>query len=174
MHNWCRRSAVTLILALLCLGSTGCSLGTGTASSPTPSADDVIRTAEAMAEATRSAATATPSPSPIPPTPTASLATDTPVPSPTSTSPIVTADYNANVRSGPDESYPVIDVFLQGQTADVVATNNNLSSGPSGGTWYLLHRIGGGLDGWVFSGAVTLSGDLSTVPYQDVPTPENN
>jgi uncharacterized protein YgiM (DUF1202 family) len=172
MHDWCRTTAVSFILAGLCLGLVGC--GGATAASPTPSAEDVIRTAEAMAEATRSAATPTPSPAPIPPTPTAPLVTDTPVPSPTSSVPIVMADYNANVRSGPDESYSVIDVFLQGQTAEVVATNNNLSSGPSGGTWYLLRRIGGGLDGWVFFGAVTLSGDLSGVPYQDVPTPTGN
>jgi len=174
MHNRCRRWALALILAGALLASAGCSLGAGTPSTPTPSSDQVIRTAEAMAEATRGAATPTPLPSPIPPSPTVLQATGTPAASSTPTTPIVTADYNANVRSGPDESYPVIDVFLQGQTADVVARNNNLSSGTSGGTWWLLRRIGGGIDGWVFSGAVTLSGDPSGVPNQELPTPEGD
>ncbi len=174
MHKRCRRPAVYLLLAGAFLVSAGCSLSAGTASTPTPSAEQVIRTAQAMAEATRGAATPTLPPSPVPPSPTMPLATDTPASTSTPTSPIATADYNANVRSGPDESYPVIDVFLQGQTADVVGRNNNLSSGTSGGTWWLLRRIGGGLDGWVFSGAVTLSGDSSGVPNQELPTPEGD
>jgi len=142
----------------------GCSAGLG-GRTPTPSAEDVIRTAEAMAEATRQAATPTPSPAPV--TPTATL-TSTPAVSPTPepsatpavSGPVVTANYPVSVRVGPGETYEQLDLFLTGQMARVVGRFDDTPIG----TWYLVVRIDVGKDGWVWSGAVTLSGDPALIP----------
>lgn len=147
---------IGLVLALAaCSGARG-----GTA---TPSAEDVIRTAEAMAEQTRQAVPATPSPTPVTPTaasapatPTTSAATATPVVS----GPVATANYPVKVRSGPGEEYEEVDLFLTGQMAQVVGRYDDTPIG----TWYLLQRIDVGKDGWVWSGAVTLSGDPAAIP----------
>jgi len=127
----------------------------------------VIETASAKAQLTRQATLQTPPPTPITPSPTAPLVTDTPVPSetPTPSVPIVQADYNAYVRTGPDETFESIDFFLQGQTAEVVGRYTNEATG----TWWYIQRIDTGRDGWVWSGAVTLSGDENTIPFIDPP-----
>jgi uncharacterized protein YgiM (DUF1202 family) len=145
---------------------TGCRGASGT---PTLSSDDVLRTAQAIAGQTRSAPTitssavpetATPTISPVPPTPTASA---------TPNFAAVTATYNVSVRSGPGEEYPIVDLFLQGQTAQVIG---RFEDSPIG-TWYLVTRIGQGIGGWVWSGAADFSGDLATVPILEAPeTPE--
>jgi hypothetical protein len=133
--------------------------GTGT---PTPSAEDVIRTAEAMAEQTRQAATPTSRPAPAAPTATFTPTTPTIAVSPTPvvSGPVVTADYPVKVRSGPGEEYEEVDLFLTGQMARVVGRFDDTSIG----TWYLLQRIDVGKDGWVWSGAVTLAGDPALIP----------
>jgi hypothetical protein len=156
---------LSFILALSMIWLGGCSKEPPTPEEPTQSSEDVIRTAEAIAEQTRKAATSTPSPTPITPTPTVIPETDTPEPTPTPSKPVVRADYNANVRSGPDESYAVIDFFLQGQEADVIGQYQN----PRMGVWWYIKRIGEGLSGWVWGGAVTLSGDASNIPYLQPP-----
>lgn len=139
----------------------------------TPSADQVLQTAQAMAEATLAAET--PTATRVPPTATPDIPTQTPTPVLTATpsSPIVTADYNANVRRGPGESYEAIDIFLAGAQGNVVGRYDNSPIG----TWWFIERIGEGLNGWVWSGAVTLSGSAVGVPVlalppTSTPTPE--
>jgi hypothetical protein len=146
----------------------GCGLGRP-AATPTISSEDVLGTAQAYAEETRNAVTATPTATPVPPTPTVPLATDTPAPTSTPTFPVVTAKYSVAVRSGPDEVYPAIDLFLQGQTAQVIGRFDDTPIG----TWWSILRIGQGINGWVWSGAVDLSGDVSGVPVLEAPpTPD--
>ncbi|HMK08691.1 MAG TPA: SH3 domain-containing protein, partial [Anaerolineales bacterium] len=83
----------------------------------------------------------------------------------------VSAKYNVSVRSGPGEAYPIVDLFLQGQTAQVVGRIDATDIG----TWYLVHRIGQGIDGWVWSGATDGSGDLNLVPVLEAPpTPKSH
>jgi uncharacterized protein YraI len=78
---------------------------------------------------------------------------------------VAAANYPVAVRSGPGEQYEDIDLFLTGQMARVVGRYDDSPIG----TWYLLQRIDAGKDGWVWSGAVTLTGDAALVP---VITPE--
>jgi len=37
------------------------------------------------------------------------------------------------------------------------------------GTWWYIKRIGQGLNGWVWGGAVTFSGDATGIPYLEAP-----
>jgi hypothetical protein len=148
-------SLITLAIALgACSGDRG-----GT---PTPSAEDVIRTAEAMAEQTRQAATPTPSPTPLTPSATFTLVAPTvaATATPAVTGPVATANYPVKVRSGPGEEYEEVDLFLTGQMGRVVGRYDDTPIG----TWYLLQRIDVGKDGWVWSGAVTLVGDPAAIP----------
>jgi hypothetical protein len=153
---------ITLAVALgACSGSRG-----GT---PTPSAEEVIRTAEAMAAQTREAATPIPSLTPVAPvTPTATIVPATSTSDVTATpavsGPVATANYPVTVRSGPGEEYEDIDLFLTGQMARVVGRYDDTPIG----TWYLLQRIDVGKDGWVWSGAVTLTGDPTLIPVLDL------
>jgi uncharacterized protein YgiM (DUF1202 family) len=142
-----------------------CSSGSQTTEEPTRSSEDVLRTAEAIAEETRQAATPTFSPTPITPSPTVIEDTATPQSTATPAEPIVRANYNANVRSGPDEAYQVIDFFLDGEEANVIGQYAH----PTMGVWWYVKRIGQGLNGWVWGGAVTVSGDTSAVPYLEAP-----
>jgi hypothetical protein len=143
----------------------------GTAPSETNdhrSSQEVLETAQARAEATRAATFQTPPPTPITPSPTAPLVTDTPVPSitPTPSQPIAVADYNAYVRSGPDETYENVDFLLQGQRGIILGMYENESSG----TWWFIDRIEEGKDGWIWSGAVTVSGNVIGVPVLEAPS----
>ena len=156
-----RAAAALMPLAVLLAG---CGLGRP-ASTPTISSEDVLRTAQAYAELTRQAVTPTPTPTPVPPTPTVPLATATPSPTATSTFPVVTAKYNVAVRSGPGEAYAAIDLFLQGQTGQVIGRFDDTPIG----TWWSMIRIGQGLNGWVWSGAVDLTGDASGIPVLEAP-----
>lgn len=153
-----------LVLGLVTLLASGCGLGRAPAT-PTISSDDVLRTAQAYAEETRRAVTATPSVTPIPPTSTVPTATVTPSPTSTPNYPVLTAKYNVAVRSGPSEDYPVIDLFLQGQTAQVAGRFDDT---PIGTWWYIL-RIGQGINGWVWGGATDLFGSVAGVPVLEAP-----
>ncbi len=153
---WAMAAALTL---------SGCTRLGGPAATPTLSSENVMRTAETIAQQTRDAATPTPSEVPTTPTPTAPLVSDTPIPTATSASPIVTCNYNVAVRSGPGVQYDQVDLFLQGQTADVIG---KFGTSPNE-TWYSIHRIGAGKDGWVWSGAVTFGGNSGRVP--ELPAP---
>ena len=163
MRSWkllCLVIVTSLVIA-------NCSSEQDPSKQTTRSSEDVLRTAEAIAEKTRQASTNTPVPVPTEstPSPTVVEVTATPLPTETPASPIVRPNYNANVRSGPDEIYPVIDFFLEGQEADVIGINIH----PALGTWWYIKRIGPGLNGWVWGGAVTLFGDASNVPYFEAP-----
>jgi hypothetical protein len=163
MHS-CKLLCSIFILALLIAS---CSSAQDASEQPTRSSEDVLRTAEAIAEMTRHSSTNTPEPIPTQVTPSPTVLELSPTPNPTETpiSPIVRANYNANVRSGPDEIYPVVDFFLEGQEADVIGLNIH----PTMGTWWYIKRIGQGLNGWVWGGAVTLSGDATGIPYFEAP-----
>jgi hypothetical protein len=152
--------ALTLGMGVLAGLAAGCTVaGQGT---PTPPAEDVIRTAEAMAEQTRQAASPTPSPTLV--TPTATFTPVTPTvavtPTPAVSGPVVTADYPVTVRVGPGETYVQVDLMLTGQMARVVGRYDDTPIG----TWYLLQRVEVGKDGWVWSGAVTIVGDPALIP----------
>jgi len=133
----------------------------------------VIATAEAIAEATRSAVTPTSTLPPFTATPEPPTATPTLAATETPDIPIATALFNAYVRSGPDDAHPYVDFILQGQTAEIIGQYNNFTSETSAGIWWQIRRIGGGLDGWVYNGAVSVAGNANFVPEIDlVPTPD--
>jgi len=82
----------------------------------------------------------------------------------------VTAAQTANVRSGPGTVYDWVDFLYQGVEAQIVGRYESESDG----TWWLIHRLGQGLDGWVWGGVTTVSGDVSGIPYlipPPTPTP---
>lgn len=151
--------AVLLVLSLSACASTE--------GDPTEQGAIVIETAVAKAEQTRQATMQTPPPTPVTPSPTVPRVTATPIPTetPTPSSPIARAEYNAYVRSGPDESFENIDFFLEGQTAEIAGRYTNEETG----TWWFIQRIDTGKDGWVWSGAVSVSGDENSIPFLDPP-----
>ena len=155
---------VSLPIALTFLVG-ACGAGKGTSS--TQSSDAVLATAYAKAELTKQATFQTPPPTPVTPSPIPPLESPTPTVTltPTPSEPVVTANYNAYVRSGPDESYGSIDFFLEGQRAFIVGRNENGTNG----TWWYIQRVDEGKDGWVWSGAVTLAGDASGVAILEGP-----
>jgi len=166
------RAIQRIARALLLAGGLAACRGPAAPASSTPSPEQVIATAEAIAELTRSAVTPTATLPPFTATPEPPTATSTLAATSTPDFPIVTALFNAYVRSGPDDANPNVDFILLGQTGEILGQYNNFTSETSAGVWYLIRRIGGGLDGWVYGGAVSVSGDLSTVPPIDlVPTP---
>ena len=111
----------------------------------------------------------TPTAPPETSTPTVPPATATHTVSSTPNFAAAVAKYNVSVRSGPGEDYPILDLFLQGQSAQIIG---RYEESPIG-TWYLVSRIGQGINGWVWSGATDLSGDLAGVPILKAPpTPE--
>lgn len=165
-----RRRLLASLLAALPLLLTSCNIGAPPEQDipPTLSSEDVMRTAEAIAQATRQAATATPTAPPATPTPTEIPATQTPTQTATPSSAIVIADYNANVRSGPAEAFEQIDFLLEGDAANAAGRFIHDESG----VWYYITRQGQGLPGWIWSGAVTLSGNPDSIPFlESPPTP---
>ncbi len=158
------KQPVFALFLLLAAMAAGCS-SRATPAAPTLTSDQVIHTAEAIAQLTSQAITLTPSPVPASPTATPTLATSTPAPTASSTSPTATAKYTVAVRTGPGEVYEQLDLFVQGQAADVYGQYTGSPIGP----WYFIHRIGAGKDGWVWSGAVDFSGNPAQVPPMDAP-----
>jgi uncharacterized protein YgiM (DUF1202 family) len=152
-----------LLLGLLA----GCNFPGSEQITPTASGDQVVQTAQAIAQATLAAPTLTPTQ--VPPTPSPAPPTNTPPPAATLTpaSPVVTANYNANIRRGPGEDYEVLDFLLGGAQADVFGRYDNSPIG----TWWYVRPIGSGITGWVWSGAMALSGSDFGVPVlTPVPT----
>ena len=159
-----RLTYFSLLLALtLLVGACGANRD----NSATRSSEDVMATAYAEAELTKQATFQTPPPTPVTPSPTAPLVSPTPTltVTPTPSQPVVTANYNAYVRTGPDESYEAIDFFVEGQRAFVIGRFENETNG----TWWSVQRIDEGLDGWVWSGAVTITGDASNILLLEAP-----
>jgi hypothetical protein len=161
----CKRTATASVAVLALVGLAGCRALRGEPPTPTLSSDDVLQTAEAIAEQTRQATTPTATRTPVPPSPTVPLETPTSAFTPTPSTAAVTANYNANVRTGPGEGYPVIDFLLQGEAADVVGRFDN----PQTGRWWSIRRRGRGLDRWIWGGAVTFSGAEAAVPFLPAP-----
>jgi uncharacterized protein YgiM (DUF1202 family) len=131
----------------------------------TLSSDQVLQTAQAIADATRAAQVPTNTHTLPPPTFTVQVDTATPANTPTPSSTYVVANYNSNVRSGPGEEYPIIDLFYAGDEADVEGRYDETELG----TWWFIRRRGQGIDGWVWSGAVTLYGDEAGIPILEKP-----
>jgi uncharacterized protein YgiM (DUF1202 family) len=75
------------------------------------------------------------------------------------------ADYNANVRSGPDEDFAIVDFLLLGDQANAVGRYLSEETG----TWYYLIRLNEGINGWIWGGAVTILGDEDLIPFLDPP-----
>jgi uncharacterized protein YgiM (DUF1202 family) len=143
---------------ILVFALTACNLSSQEASTPTPSSEQVLVTARAIS----------PTPTLAPPTDTPGPPTETFTPEPTGTPSITTAvaDYNANIRSGPGEEYEVIDFILAGEAGEIVGRYDDTPIG----TWWLIQRFGeAGRDGWVWGGAVTLSGNEASVPVLEPP-----
>jgi uncharacterized protein YraI len=90
--------------------------------------------------------------------------TDTPTPTttftPTTDEPQVTADQNVNCRKGPSSAYNEAGALLQGQTAPITGRNQD-------STWYQVDLEG--IKCWVWSGAVTVTGDASEKPVVAAP-----
>ena len=162
MQAGIRTVALILLTGILICG---CNPSQDSLMTPTRSGESIISTARAYAELTRQATMQTPPPVTISPSPTVIPETSTPEPTETPSIPIVTADYNAYVRSGPDEIYPNIDFLFAGQTAEVIGRFENSTTG----TWWYIRRIGEGKDGWIWSGAVTLSGNAFGVLVLEAP-----
>ncbi len=151
------------LVALLVLSLASCRSGAG--ETPTLTSEDVLETARAIAEQTRSAVTPTPSQVPETSTPTIPLPTGTPTASATPNVPTAVASYNVSVRSGPGEAYPIVDLFLEGQAGQILGRYDQSPIG----TWWLILRVGQGINGWVWSGATTVSGETAAVPVLDAP-----
>lgn len=156
------RHLARLTIAALLL--TGCTFGAGADQTPTPSGEQVLQTAEAAARQTREAFSPTPTRILQTATPTAPLVTGTATLTSTPSTAVATADVTANVRTGPGSMYDWVDFLYQGESAEVVGRYESDES-VAGGTWWMIHRTGQGLDGWVWGGVVTVSGDTSGIPY---------
>jgi uncharacterized protein YraI len=118
-------------------------------SEPTEEAAEPMQEAQDVVEAPTATEEAQPAASPVPPT--SSVPTVSP------------AGQGVNVRTGPSQLFATFPGGLgAGQSAEVVATNLDR-------TWYKI-RYGSGF-GWVFSGVVTLSGDISSLPAEAGPPP---
>jgi hypothetical protein len=99
--------------------------------------------------------------------------TITPGPSPTVCNPSITANSNANVRSGPGTGYGSVDNLATGATATVTGKNNDSS-------WWQTNRPAGGT-GWVSASistancipdslAIVAAPPLSSSPATSAPT----
>lgn len=155
------RTSVLAVAAAVVLA--GCRADTS--GTPTVDAESVIGTAQAVAQLTRAAVSPTALPTQVTASPTTQSATPTITSTPAPAGPTATAAYNANVRSGPGVEFERIDDFYQGQTATLTGRRVN----SLGELWWYIHRTGGGWDGWVWDGAVVVTGDVSGVPYLELP-----
>ncbi|GMR09925.1 MAG: hypothetical protein BMS9Abin28_0746 [Anaerolineae bacterium] len=154
-----------LVGVLFLFTLSACSFSSQDAVTPTPSSEQVLQTAQAIAQATIDSVTPTPTLAPPTDTPGPPTETFTPEPTGTPSTPVVTADYNANVRAGPGEEYEGLDFFLAGEQANVAGRYDDTPIG----TWWFIRRIGDGRDGWVWSGAATLSGSEAGIPVLEPP-----
>jgi hypothetical protein len=162
-----RRTSL-LVAALLCGVLAGCNLAGNAVEGPNRSAEEVLASAQAAAELTRQATYQTPPPTAAPPTGTAPPGTPTPTATNTPAPPEVnlSAKYNVYIRSGPGEEFGHVGFFLKSQEGIAVARFEHLISG----TWWLIRiPAAGGLEGWVWDGAVDLLGDGSGVPVVENP-----
>jgi len=158
------------LVSIILLGGIlwGCSAGEDSTAVSTQSSEGVISTAKAYAEMTLQVTEQTSAPTSLTLSPTAPIETPTSIPTSTPESPIATANQDANVRSGPSEEYPVIDLLFAGVSAEIDGRYENVLYDPS--TWWRIHRIGEGKDGWVWTGVLSVSGNIDEVPIR-IPPP---
>ena len=143
-----------------------CNFSSQEADTPSPSSEQVLQTAQAIAQATLDAVTPTQTMAPPTDTPGPPTETLTPEPTDTPSIPTAVADYNANIRSGPGEEYEVIDFILSEEAGEIIGRYDDTPIG----TWWFIRRFGeAGRDGWVWGGAVTLSGNETGVPVLEPP-----
>ncbi|HEX2995590.1 MAG TPA: SH3 domain-containing protein [Anaerolineales bacterium] len=142
------------ILALLSL-VTACNLQVGPTTQPADA--DAIGTAvelTTIAKFTEMAGSVTAMPTPLPTlavTPVATLTPESVVPVSGSCSPTVTANVNANVRSGPGTAYDAIGSLMQGQAETIVGRNDAYT------WWYIDYPGVSGGHGWIAASVVTSS-----------------
>ena len=158
------------LISIILLGCLlwGCGAGEDATLISTQSSDGVISTAKAYAVMTLQVTEQNPSPMPSTISPTVPIETPTSIPTSTPEIPIVTASQDANVRTGPSEEYPVIDLLFAGVAAEIDGRYENVLYDPS--TWWRIHRIGEGKDGWVWAGVLSVSGNIDEVPIR-IPPP---
>ncbi len=89
-------------------------------------------------------------------------ATNAPAPSGPQITPISAA---VNCRSGPDVSYPAVDVINPGQIAQIAGKNSD------GSWWYVQDPNNPSTYCWVSAGVVTASGNLSGIGVVAAPPP---
>jgi SH3-like domain-containing protein len=152
------------LVSIILLGGIlwGCSAGEDSTAVSTQSSEGVISTAKAYAEMTLQVTEQTSAPTSLTLSPTAPIETPISIPTSTPESPIATANQDANVRSGPSEEYPVIDLLFAGVSAEIDGRYENVLYDPS--TWWRIHRVGEGKDGWVWTGVLSVSGNIDDVP----------
>lgn len=96
-------------------------------------------------------------------------ATDDPQATPTQCSPNVTANVDANIRSGPGTVYDQIGALLTGQSADVTGKNADSS-------WWYISKAGlPGGTGWISGSTVTtacLPASVAVIAAPPTPTPK--
>lgn len=85
-----------------------------------------------------------------------------PTPTGLSSEAIVTANLDANVRSGDSTSYPRIDSLFRGDSARVIGRSSR------GNGWFYI-QLDNGKFGWIAPSVVTASGDFSNVVRTDPP-----
>jgi hypothetical protein len=96
------------------------------------------------------------------PTPAAGRPTLAATPTAFDTTPRVTANVNANVRSGDSTGYEIIAVLQVGQTARVLGLST------TGNGWYYIELVDGSR-GWIAPSTVTAAGDIRSVPRVNPP-----
>jgi hypothetical protein len=78
--------------------------------------------------------------------------------------PMVTANTDVNVRTGPDTAYEVIGAMRSGQSAEAIGMS------PNGGWWVIKFPAAAGGSGWV-SGQFTTATDTDSLPIVQPPPP---
>lgn len=141
------KNRALISIVLLWLAIAGCNLPGGDAEQETPTGDtleeQLAGTLTALASTSQQEATATFTS--IAPGNTEVLST------PTQCNPTVTANVNANVRTGPGTVYPQVGALLAGQSATVAGKN------AEGSWWYINFPAVSGGFAWIAGSTVTAS-----------------
>ena len=78
--------------------------------------------------------------------------------------PLVTANTNANCRSGPGESYPLVSSLPSGSNASAVGQSVD-------GAFWIIDSPGGGGSCWIWDQLVTVSDETCSLPVVQAPPP---
>jgi CARDB/Bacterial SH3 domain len=154
MNN--RLISVALGLLAAWLAIMACTIGVApppSTDTPTTSQEDLASTAAALVLTAQAPATATSTPE----------ATVSAEPTATECQPTVTANLNANVRSGPGTGHSVVGSLTDGESASVVGRNDEST------WWYIEH---GGGHAWIAASVTTstcIPDDLAVVAGPTLP-----